>query len=203
MDLSMSVPTSATTTDHTNIDFDPETLTEAQRAGRACVICGAETGDLKKMELYAHTDGETWLVACIGRPAWLTGPCPAWCVETHRALDCPDDRNHFSPGHHVEATTMDWPNAGSTEQPRWAPRHLMADLLQHYRETEPRVVLYDDETNTTHHLTLSEARDYAFAILDLVAKGSEQEPPTVQPYDIDGHCVVKSDCTVCHIEATA
>ncbi|WP_043618786.1 hypothetical protein [Nonomuraea candida] len=50
--------------DHTRIDFDPETLTPAQLAGRACVVCGNENGNLKAMELYAHEGGETWLYAC-------------------------------------------------------------------------------------------------------------------------------------------
>lgn len=53
-----------TTTDHTSVDFDPETLNPAQLDGRACVVCGTEHGPMKPVDLHVHEGGETQLFAC-------------------------------------------------------------------------------------------------------------------------------------------
>jgi ferredoxin len=43
-------------------------LIEAQRDGRACVVCGSEN-DADDLLMPMPTDGNPWLVACAGRCA--------------------------------------------------------------------------------------------------------------------------------------
>lgn len=53
-----------TLSNHTTQAYDENTLTDAQLAGRACVVCGAESGPMAIVSLYVHEGGETDWVAC-------------------------------------------------------------------------------------------------------------------------------------------
>jgi len=139
------------------------------------------------------------------RPIWQTTPCPAWCVEKHRDLDHPDDRIHWSDWHGTKLTTMDTENVGSPDEPAWALHNATVNLFQNYREVEPRITLVDDmheRCSYAMHLSLDEAEQIAFKLLDLVRKGRGQESPKILPFDSHGRCVTR-DCVVCHAEKTA
>lgn len=119
-------------------------------------------------------------------PIWLPNGCPTWCDyrSLHRDGDCYDDRYHLSKGDRLTLTVAD-PGPSSSEAPV-----LDVYLLQHYRETGPRVSLVRDESRSTH-LTLAETRTLIgqLSALLVTAKGDETAP-------IPGHpawCEVKPD----------
>lgn len=49
---------------HITTEYDENSLTAAQLAGRACVVCGNESGPMVPVSLYIHEGGETDWVAC-------------------------------------------------------------------------------------------------------------------------------------------
>jgi hypothetical protein len=106
--------------------------------------------------------------------------CPAWCAYTDDGCDARnqpmyEDRHHYSSGIVV---------ALSTEEPQRSmrvrdgkleeyftdePQQLCARLDQHYREAQPRIRVYGDESSPLGlSLTLDEAEEFARGILALI-----------------------------------
>ncbi len=109
-----------------------------------------------------------------GPPAWLTAPCPGWCLGDidHDPQTHPDDRHHLSATHAVQLHAMDYTNFATPTGHEYHPRSLMASLTQHYREAEPRISLGDDSTlDWWVYLTLDEAHQHAVHLMDLVMAG--------------------------------
>ncbi|MFD8562472.1 DUF6907 domain-containing protein [Streptosporangium canum] len=168
-----------------NLNLAKDSLSPAQRNGRACVSCGASGGilkpagvllDVKVVECETHIWERD---AAANPPTWLTAPCPAWCTERHRAGDHPDDRQHVSVIHATDLLTGDFEDFGMPGKPQFRPISLLADLVQGYREAEPRVCLSDSATKgTCHYLTLAEAEEIAAHLLQLVAAGRGQSDPS-------------------------
>lgn len=135
------------------------------------------------------------------RAYWLDSfPCPSWCAypETHRNGDQPDERIHDGDPLAVTFATEE----PSTAFAEFRAPEMKLFLLQGYREAEPRVHL-EKEGEPVAWATLDEAEQLAFHLLDLVRQARGQDSPAVLQYDSEGHCVVKTDCTVCNIEASA
>lgn len=157
-------------------------LTSAQRDGRACVVCGADGFPLRPVgDLLGHQVAEchfhSWERANADNPpTWLTGPCPPWCADEHHAIDLPGDRLHGSPCLTVELRTMDYLNLGSPERPEFRPREMLMDLVQGYREIEPRICLNDNTDTFEVYLTLIEAERVSAHLSALVAQARDTPP---------------------------
>ncbi|MFF0245020.1 DUF6907 domain-containing protein [Streptosporangium sandarakinum] len=158
-------------------------LSPAQYQGRACISCGAADTHLKPAGKLLDRD----VVECethiweredaANPPAWLTTPCPPWCVDKHRGGDHPDDRNHGGDISSTALTTMDFENFGSPGKPKFRPVELMATLTQNYRETEARVVVSGTDDKGSYYLSLAEAEAHARAVLHLVAEARGETTP--------------------------
>lgn len=103
---------------------------------------------------------------------WLTDPCPAWCefVRNHSDRDDYDDRVHQGVARRVVATTEDLDRDtvdGQVHLDR-EPPDLTVQVVQHYREQEPRLSLHRGETRKGAYLTLDEAEELAAILGDLV-----------------------------------
>lgn len=153
-------------------------LTAAQRIGRACVVCGnslnrfvpaGKIGDVDVVECDHHAPQRKR--ERDNAPTWLTAPCPGWCHDDHHGSDHPDDRRHGSGTTGVPLRTMAFENFGSPAEPSYKPLELMADLEQLYREIEPRVVLCDDSDKWFRRLSLGETRDFALNLIELFRAG--------------------------------
>lgn len=179
----MNNPTTATPLQHDGQGQDVPTLdlhvlkdrlTSDQRWSRACIQCGKAGGILKPAGKLLDID----VVECDNHqwdrreaknpPVWLTQPCPAWCVTRHSGPDDPGDRIHDSPLMAVPLLTMDFINYESPTEPRFAPVELMVDLVQGYREAEPRIVLNDTSDKWSDYLSLYEAEQLAKNLTALV-----------------------------------
>ncbi|GGQ20863.1 DUF6907 domain-containing protein [Streptosporangium pseudovulgare] len=111
-------------------------------------------------------------------PAWLTGPCPAWCSALHSASDHPDDRHHDGVSAAVELTTMDFINYGAPTRPNYRPQVALIDLIQGYREAEPRVCVVEGSDRFLFYLSLAEAEEFAGHLLQLVATARGESDPS-------------------------
>ncbi|GII86610.1 hypothetical protein Ssi03_46000 [Sphaerisporangium siamense] len=175
-----TVPTpaeEATTPTPLDLSALKQSLTAGQRNGRSCYRCGSTERPLVPAGKLLDVD----VVECdvhrwerdnqASPPLWLTGPCPAWCEEKHRGSDHPDDRKHHGGTLSVPLLTIAFENFGTRDEPRLAPVELLADLMQHHREAEPRVVLGDTSDTFSRYLSLGEAQRFAFDLVELVAAG--------------------------------
>ncbi|WP_133061526.1 DUF6907 domain-containing protein [Streptosporangium minutum] len=174
--LTNATPTTAPAT--LDLGILKESLTMAQRNGRACVQCGSSDYPLKPAGMLldvavVECDSHAWeRDAAANPPTWLTKPCPAWCTEQHRGGDHPDDRQHTSVIHSTDLLTMDFENFGSPTKPEHRPVSLMTDLVQGHLEAEPRICLNDStDKGTSYYLSLAEAEEIAAHLLQLVAAG--------------------------------
>jgi hypothetical protein len=112
-------------------------------------------------------------------PWWQHQPCPPWCVATkdgrgHRAADGVPDRNHWSEWEgKVNLSLVDVSLAElrecalHDEDPE--PEYASVTLSQHYRETDPRILLGQSERPHVWDLTVSEAR----ALADQLVKAAD------------------------------
>jgi hypothetical protein len=104
------------------------------------------------------------------QPFWQDQPCPAWCKMTapHADSDSVEERLHMSPFHLVDLTTEDAdvsrPVPGVLEV---SPSFLTAQLEQHHRERDPRVLMLHGDVHMVH-LTLSEATQLRDALTSLL-----------------------------------
>lgn len=165
-----------------------DTLTPAQYAGRACITCGASDTILKPLGKLLDRD----VVECethewrrrdaAGPASWLTQPCPRWCTDApdihegftiHRASDCPEDRRHSGDYFSVPLHTMDYVSFGPPASPSFKAREVMANLVQHYREAEPRICLSDDVDTFAIYMTLDEARRHRDHLTELLADAAQ------------------------------
>lgn len=81
--------------------------------------------------------------------------------------------------HGTDLLTMDFENFGTAARPEYRPNALMADLVQGYREVEPRVCLIDSaDKGTAYYLSLVEVEEFAAHLLRLVAEGRGQSDPS-------------------------
>ncbi|MBG0818190.1 hypothetical protein [Planomonospora sp. ID82291] len=151
-----------------------DSLTPAQLNGRACITCGAAGEILKPIGKLldrdvVECDAHKWERDGVENPpTWLTGPCPAWCIARHHAMDCPEDRQHSSEILGVDLTTHDFENCGTQDSPAFRPVSARVDLIQHYREAEARVCVGVGD-DTSFRLTLAEAEQHARHLLRMVA----------------------------------
>lgn len=105
------------------------------------------------------------------RAYWQTEPCPPWCgfTDDHQDRDAVPDRQHISDWEGtVVLSLVDIPLEHlkrGFDEPEYAEIHLM----QHYRETAPRVWLGQSQTNTGWYLTVDEAR----AIADQLTRAAD------------------------------
>lgn len=159
-----------------------DALTMAQRNGRACVVCGKSDYSLKPAGKLlglgvVECDIHEWeRKKQASPPVWMTEPCPGWCLSNygehiHGGEDAPEDRHHLSAVTVQPLLTMEFPNYESPTTPRYAPLDLMVDLLQHYREAEPRVVVNDTSDKFTLYLSLDEAQQHAVNVMEMVRAG--------------------------------
>ncbi|MGV9600782.1 DUF6907 domain-containing protein [Streptosporangium sandarakinum] len=111
------------------------------------------------------------------RPAWLTGPCPDWCSSLHNASDHPEDRHHDGANESVELTTMDFVDYGAPGRPNYRPQVALMDLVQGYREVEPRVCVVEGSDRFVFYLPLAEAEEFAGHLLRLVAEARGETTP--------------------------
>jgi hypothetical protein len=97
--------------------------------------------------------------------SWLPDGCPAWCEygELHVENDQPVDREHSSRA--LEVLTSLY----NTEEPGHPP-YMAVHIAQHYRESEARIWVGQDETNVGRFMTLDEARELALQILEQVKR---------------------------------
>ncbi|MBB6547026.1 DUF6907 domain-containing protein [Nonomuraea rubra] len=171
-------------------DSPRQSLTAAQLEGRACIQCGSEERhlapagtllDVKVVECYTHQQ-ERRLAASPAE--WLTvSPCPAWCRDEHSGSDHPDDREHNSLYLNTALQTMPYINYGHGDKPEYKPTGIMTDLVQHYREAEPRICFGDTGDHASYYMTLDEAQEIALHLLVLVSAGRDRsavpEPQSV------------------------
>ncbi|MCP2336120.1 DUF6907 domain-containing protein [Actinomadura rupiterrae] len=103
-------------------------------------------------------------------PAWLPYGCPAWCGygDEHDEDTHYDDRNHGGFAFNLVLTAFSSAISDdrdiATERPE-----LNMNLVQHYREVEPRIWIGFNGTNKGVHVTISEAEKAARHLLDMVA----------------------------------
>jgi Domain of unknown function (DUF6907) len=152
---------------------------DAEPHFRFCFACNsepsltlAEAGQfidiLQHLTLHASDlmDGDDMSPQTTARPFWLTGPCPAWCIEKHEEAEFPCDRRHAGEYHAVALSMEDpfdagWPaKPGEAKASRWVPRELEAALEQDWREAEPHIVIRASDTEY-YELTIAEADELA------------------------------------------
>ncbi|GAA2842679.1 hypothetical protein [Nonomuraea rubra] len=110
--------------------------------------------------------------SAVSPAGWLSvSMCPAWCSDSHNGMDYPEDREHGCRYLETDLQTMPYDNYGTDGNPRYRPCQAMANLVQHYREGEPRVCFADSSDKATYYMTLDEAQEIAFHLLTLVAAG--------------------------------
>ncbi|WP_375118518.1 hypothetical protein [Nonomuraea sp. MTCD27] len=69
---------------------------------------------------------------------------------------------------------MPYDNYGTPENPQYKPVVSMINLVQHYREAEPRVCLGDTGDHCNYYMTLDEAQEIALNLLMLVVAGRDR-----------------------------
>ncbi|MTD55728.1 DUF6907 domain-containing protein [Amycolatopsis pithecellobii] len=105
----------------------------------------------------------------IDKPFWLTTDCPKWCTETHQARHSGSDRAHWSDTDATVKLTLGQAVVLDTDEGYTAyPPSLSVFLQQEYRETEPRVVVEPDFTDTgsRYDLTPAEAMQLGHALIE-------------------------------------
>ncbi|SEG94674.1 hypothetical protein SAMN04489712_1502 [Thermomonospora echinospora] len=106
--------------------------------------------------------------------AWLPeSGCPRWCTwsSMHQDSDAYEDRSHSGGGITMplmadEPLTIDAQAGGE----------LNLHLIQHYRETEPRVWIGRDQSNQGTHLSLAETADLMGHLATLLATAEDAQP---------------------------
>lgn len=95
------------------------------------------------------------------RPYWQAEPCPPWCLGGHLNEHSSDDRKHFSEWTQPVQLTLHDPVIHRGDGEILAePVELLVHVIQHNRETAPRVVVEPEiktEGLDTLHLTEAEA----------------------------------------------
>jgi Domain of unknown function (DUF6907) len=116
-------------------------------------------------------------------PYWQVQPCPPWCMMTvpHQDHDMTADRVHASAFRHIDLTLEDarTDRSGPGRKLVCEPAHLAVQLIQEYRERDPRVVVTVN-SETDLYLTVAEAAGLAQGLAALVGSGSageDQCPP--------------------------
>lgn len=93
-------------------------------------------------------------------PYWLPDPCPAWCEEQHTAADSVEDRRHIGGADAIPLTLADpliYRTGLGRSDVAARPRMLLVDIEQGWRETEPQIILSDDDSASLR-LTVAEFR---------------------------------------------
>ncbi|MFI7632413.1 DUF6907 domain-containing protein [Microbispora rosea] len=162
-------------------------LTPQQRSGLACVLCGSSDQPMTAIAILDGVQIFTCTTHPANRPAWLTQPCPAWCVEKHHDSDDPEDRNHRSDTLITPLLTMDFINYGSPTEPQFGPLELMCDLVRHHLEAEPRINIGDTNDAFSSFLSLGEAEQFAWRLLALVHAARTSTIPTDPAPADQGH----------------
>ncbi|MFI6477333.1 DUF6907 domain-containing protein [Nonomuraea sp. NPDC050663] len=114
----------------------------------------------------------------LPRPTWLDDdPCPSWCAYGHEHLPSSGtgDRTHGSAAHRVTLNVMEPIVIGYPKS--FAQPTLCAELSQHFREKEARVIVHVSDQQI-FEATLAEAEQIARNLLDLVAqaRGRSSQP---------------------------
>lgn len=105
------------------------------------------------------------------RPSWLPNGCPPWCQQPgHLDGDRYEDRIHAGSTSHMTLTAAEPPTSLTGPGYDNEPATVETNLLQHYREAEPRVSLMRDE-DSMGDLTLAEAEQLAQELLKRVIDG--------------------------------
>lgn len=104
------------------------------------------------------------------RPFWMTVPCPAWCVSGHSDDDAVDDRLHWASWRgevwlSLEDETNEEFAFRHKHRTAFTPPFLRVDLLQRWREARPRLWVGWRDTNRGYHLSPTEARELAAALI--------------------------------------
>ncbi|WP_449061375.1 hypothetical protein [Planomonospora algeriensis] len=179
-----------------------DSLTPAQRMGRACVQCGRNDERLES----AGTLLDVQVVECFthrysrhnaASPAdWLSiSACPSWCNSGHRGSDHPDDRQHGSLYLETVLQTMRYDDYGLPGKPEYKPVIAGVNLIQHYRETEPRICVSDTGEHGEYYLTLDEAQKIALDLLTLVLAGRDRAEITEMEDSVNETPGCRSWCT--------
>lgn len=107
------------------------------------------------------------------RPYWLTEPCPSWCWDHHSDNDGGPDRVHMSRWQReVPLTTMDPTRLDYSKthgKIYEVPVTATVCLVQGYRESGPRVHVYDDHRRFELDMTTAETRKLIAALQRAVA----------------------------------
>lgn len=159
------------TTHPTSQPAEPTTVERAIHAAYLRgVIKGTTTPPADRTEVQAAAAEALTQTAGTAKPApaWLTTPCPAWCIDRHGEGDHPDDRLHVSRTLSQPLLTMDPVNYGPPTEPDYRPLELTGSLTQHYLQAEARIVIDDTEFEFARYLTLDEAEGFAGQLLELV-----------------------------------
>lgn len=108
------------------------------------------------------------------RPYWQTEPCPSWCWGHHDDGEHPtDERKHRTRWEGRQVLSLAEPVA-TWHQTRgryvFDPVELMVHVQQGYRETEPRVIVEPEhtESGSRYDFTLAEAERIGRALLKAV-----------------------------------
>lgn len=94
-----------------------------------------------------------------GRPYWQDTACPVWCTAGHRDGDEPVDRRHYSSSSLLMLSTEPMRDSD--------PFEIDLSLIQHVRETEPRLHLGERELRG-FHLTIREAEQLRDRLAGLI-----------------------------------
>jgi len=109
-------------------------------------------------------------------PAWLTAPCPAWCIGPHRDADHPVDRVHWSAQPQVPLTLHDpVEKAGGG----YEPQSLTVYLEQPVRVAAPevRLAIGDGGPGRETVMTVTEAKTLLRELRGLVAAATDTGDP--------------------------
>lgn len=101
----------------------------------------------------------------LGGPSWLPASCPPWCLGDHREAESYADRTHDSED---RSTRLSLAEPIEDDMPRIAA----AALMQHYDDTEPRILFaHGERQDEAVYLTLDEAERIGRDLLALAAVG--------------------------------
>lgn len=115
------------------------------------------------------------------RPYWLNQPCPNWCTITHDDDDAVEDRSHWASWEgHVTLTLEDEKHEEFVFRHQYGhalvPPHLLPNLKQQWRETEPARWIGWCETNQGWWLTPAEARELARVLVNGADVAEDRAP---------------------------
>lgn len=142
----------------------------------------------------ANVEPDTHAATPAHRPYWLDRSCPLWCFMStpHQDHDLAADRFHMSAFYHVDLTLENaltfW--SANHELLSCEPAFLNAQLLQHYREREPRIIVTRNG-KVDVPFTIPEAGELAQTLVTLISQGADQElemrDDPCPPWCIDPH----------------